>query len=988
MVTVVNKHLYINGFDISYRGCEYMHSNRALRATLISIILVLGSLLPALIIVPTVGADSISGETTFYFKNALNLEFEDGLGLGIVPVTQDEPTKQNDSEYPPSIFSKNTSKLLPRYKLNSDEMLTWITAWALYLMPEFGDNSSGGIDDWFEGFELLLPHPFRVVEIYEYDGNESVEVGGDVVFDLYFSSHPLQRRRPKFRDEVVIGLYSMDYESLLPLPKLIKNTTNQIKSNLLKEICKQQITLENVTHTIDPGETLLFSIEIVPSEKPISNIITRERTFLKKIGEGIVNWLEQQENNSERPTLQKVGEFIKEVRYLIEGINITEDDIAEFVNLIRSSSFVYDSVAHPSSVTMEFRLPDEGENIKVYYLHDENKMNINEPTGSTSLKQQLSDSHVEWNGSALDERNKIIKKVSVDLYLQYLNILTPGRAQVGVTLFDGSTEITDPSLKALDSSSLLAQIPTTFTFENVNHELLYGHGLSMEVFLANGSKPGLLRKVSLLYDSSEKPSSVKVIFGETDNIKFDYVADPEDGLIIPGGSVKYTLNIASEYDDKISVDVLEDKEGDWDVTIIEDQIDISTGGTAEVHIFINSTENKKKAYSDTIDMTFVVSGKTGIDRQTASAEVSEDAIEYDVNIVVSTESKNIKKGNNGTFYFIIENNNTGAVDDVDSYTITASSENNWEIKHTDLIKNLEIENKTGPEEIKVIVSVPKNTSLESDIITFTVTSDSNSETFATINVTVNVLGPSILESIYEFFESASNTLGLDEMFGSYAPIALASILMIIVLFIIIILALLLTRKSVKIICTERIKEIDPDDEATFEIIIQNPTRKTKTYEISSNENSSSPKWEKSIETEKITIDARQSKTVFLAVKPTEFAEPDDWTETKVKVNILGKQKSEEITIMTMVKNGKTLLKITNVFTWPKEFKKGDRIITSFKLENKGNITARNVNAVLYLNNKEKNKVEVTIPIGGYADIRMPWIAIKGKNKLHIKAIEQ
>ena len=122
---------------------------------------------------------------------------------------------------------------------------------------------------------------------------------------------------------------------------------------------------------------------------------------------------------------------------------------------------------------------------------------------------------------------------------------------------------------------MLAQIPTTFTFEDVNHELLYGHDLSMEVFLANGSKPGLLRKVSLLYDSSEKPSSVKVIFAETDNIQFDYVADPEDGLIIPGGSVKYVLNITSgEYDDEVSVDVLEDKEGDWDVTVIEDKIDI------------------------------------------------------------------------------------------------------------------------------------------------------------------------------------------------------------------------------------------------------------------------------------------------------------------------------------------------------------------------------------------------------------------------------
>jgi hypothetical protein len=39
---------------------------------------------------------------------------------------------------------------------------------------------------------------------------------------------------------------------------------------------------------------------------------------------------------------------------------------------------------------------------------------------------------------------------------------------------------------------------------------------------------------------------------------------------------------------------------------------------------------------------------------------------------------------------------------------------------------------------------------------------------------------------------------------------------------------------------------------------------------------------------------------------------------------------------------------------------------------------------LYVNGKEKNKVEnITIPAGGYADIKMPWIAVKGKNEVNI-----
>jgi len=989
MVTVVNKHLYINGFDNIYRGCEYMHSNRPLRATLISVILVLGSLLPALNIVPIVSGDPSTGETTFYFH-----DYDFDLLEGIID--QNPPTKKNDSILPPKITSK--------------EFPGWVFAWFLYIEmqsildeiindPDFQDllNETGlTIEELLEllGEDLAFVNPFKIRESYFYLGEESVDVKGDVTYDLYF----LPNMRPflqKFRDNIEVKLYLNN--------KVIANKTFTLTQKILdRRPQPHTITIENVDFSLKPEDELSFSVEIVPSNKTIHWMVERGGIIRQRSEEDIKNFIEILANilsNRDRfPRVQSIGESIKLFLNESEGsaINITLRDFAEFFNAIVSSSFVYDSVAHPSSVTLEFRLPGEDENTYMYYLHEENKMNAEKPTKEKPSDIKLSKESGRWDGPSL-ERNKILKKAVARLYIDNRDLwrilnLFKGKIKITVSLFDGETEI-DSSVEEFDRTTRLTKPgePTIFTFDDLNHEIVYDNSLRLEVS-ANDTKFGLLgfrRYVKLLYDSTEYPSSLTVTFDETDHIKIDAVVDPSDGKIIPGGSVKYTLNITSRYDDDIYINVSEVTEGDWKVTIAEDQpIDISAGGTAEVHIFVSSTDNEKKAYGDTIDMTFVVSGKTGIDRQTASAEVSEDAIEYDVNIVDSTESKNIKKGKNGTFYFIIENNNTGAVDDVDSYTITVTSENNWEIKHTDSIMDLEIGEKTKPERIFAIVSVPKNTTFESDIITITVTSDSNSEAFAIINVTVNVLGPSILEAIYEFFESASNALGLDEMFGSYAPIALAAILMIIILFIIIILALLLTRKSVNIICTERVKEIDPDDKATFKITLENPTRKTQTYGIFSNENPSSPKWEKSIETEKITIEARQSKTVLLTVKPTELAEPNDWTETKVKVNILGKQKSEDITIMTMVKDGKTLLKITDIFTWPKEFKKGDRIITSFKLENKGNITARNVNTVLYLNNKEKNKVEVTIPSGGYADIRMPWIAIKGKNKLHIKAIEQ
>ena len=338
--------------------------------------------------------------------------------------------------------------------------------------------------------------------------------------------------------------------------------------------------------------------------------------------------------------------------------------------------------------------------------------------------------------------------------------------------------------------------------------------------------------------------------------------------------------------------------------------------------------------------------------------MDQEAIEYNIGVYGQDESKNIKKGNSGTFYFVIENKNIGAIDDEDSYTITASSKNDWELKFTDSTPSLEIGEKTDSKRIFVKVYVPENTTIDSDIITVTVTSDNNPEASETINVTVNVLELSIFENIVDFFKSAAKSLGLDDMFGSKAPYVLAGILAILIVLIILILIFLLRRKSVKIICTDRIQEIDPSEEAVFDITLNNPTRKTKTYEIMSKVSPESSKWQTATDAEKITIAARSSKQILLVAKPEETVESNDWTEIKLNVSVSGKKKSEEITTMVMAKDGKTLLRIKDAFSWPREFKKGDRIITSFVLENKGNISARNVKVVLFINGKQIGRAHV------------------------------
>jgi hypothetical protein len=73
--------------------------------------------------------------------------------------------------------------------------------------------------------------------------------------------------------------------------------------------------------------------------------------------------------------------------------------------------------------------------------------------------------------------------------------------------------------------------------------------------------------------------------------------------------------------------------------------------------------------------------------------------------------------------------------------------------------------------------------------------------------------------------------------------------------------------------------------------------------------------------------------------------------------------------------------------WPTTFNPGERIVTSFNLSNNGTISARKVKIFFYLNGKQKNKVEVTLPVGNIADIQIPWIAEKGKNLVRIRVKE-
>jgi hypothetical protein len=912
-----------------------------------------------------------------------NLLLESGrLEIGNI-IDGNPPTKTNDSEYPPTL-----SKFIKI--LFGGDLKTLISN----LLKGEGLNEEMLIE--FEEFiEDMLSSLASFRGFYVYNGDESVSLSGEVTFNLYFSS-PLNYILDNDTANIGFVVYDVDLSGGSMESKFTESESIEIKRWLLNPL-KNPIEYEipiMVDTDLEPGDIIMVDLDIVAGERHLFDYlddINISELGLNETFEALAELI----NSTELEFLAPLSDMLLNLSALLTEDFSTENLTAILEGL--TSSFIYDSVSHPSSLTLPGPIGvGGGENIKTYYLHSDNIMNEDPADGET--KEVDLKNVAKWDGPAL-ERSKIIKEATASLYIDHqdlirlLNILR-GKIKVTASLLYEGEEISS-STEEFGKTTFLDMLmkpsePTRFTFTGSGEEIRYGDSLGLEVFVSNGTKFGILsfrRNAKLLYGSSDFPSSLVVKFDETDNINID--GDQSDKIVALGESVEYNLIVTSEFAEEITMEVSDfstDEKDDWDIDIIPESFSIDAGSQETITVVVTSTDDDLDAYTrgDQLTVVFVAAGKTGKGLFEADVEISEDAIKYDIEVTINPLKQEIRHGENDTYVFTIKNKNMGLWSD--SYSIEAESEHNWATLSYDEedLKGVAVGDEV---QVEVTISVPQYTDVTSDKLTFKVISkESKKHTSTTVNVTTSVAGPNVLENLYHFFESLGEDMGLDEILGSSsnAAIFLASIVFIIIFFIIIILMYFLTIKYVNVVCLERIKEISPDEEAKFEITVQNPYKKKLSYEIYVEENSSSPGWGASLDTENIELEPKQSKTVILIVKPTSFVKPNDWAEVKVVAKVFEKQKFAKLLTVTTIKNAQPELRICGVLHWPKAFKKGDRVMTSFKLENRGSASASNISVVLYVNNKEKNKVEdITIPSGGYADIEMPWIAVKGKNEVNI-----
>jgi hypothetical protein len=936
------------------------------KTCIISFILLISSLSFFAISPSSVKAQGDTAETLYFSTVNLTEYYETYLPAEMTPTLTDF---ENASYFPPTID-------------NSEDFASWFLFWFLYKSIDIGLDG----DEFGDELDFLdLFDPFKIEQIYVYEGEEEINIAGNMRFDLYFSTNlPIKLG---FNDQIEITVLLNQVQ--------IKNVTSVIDPSFFGgKIQKQTIFIEDFDFKMEGGDELLFSIRMLPGDKPFGSFIkNRDLNTILERAELLADSLINQDLV---PSLQEFGQIIKEfVNASGNGdVNLTLEDIAELVNALRASSFVFGSSQYPSSVTLPSKISDN-ENIKVLFLRDEGRLLEEKSENDEGLKVSLKNPQT-WSGNG-PNRYKILKEATANLYIDhrdFLRLLNLGRATVNATLSYGGITIGTSEIE-LEKTTVLNSIikniePKVLTFDFPEIEIENDKDFTLEIGVPTDTRfgpldRGIYRNIDLIYDSFTYPSSLSLQFAETDYIKMQL--DTENNQdIITGGYAEYILNITSEFVDNVSIDVrIKDQSGNWSFEH-PDSVTISPNKNKIVIVKIIHNNPELAAYNrDYIEIELEAAGVRGFASSEGFVSVKKEAVDFDVDVEYK-KSKEIKHGEKGTIKFTIKNNNTGILPD--SYIIDGFSENDWsfELEYDDsAIENVDF---LDDFIVEATISVPSYTDVSTDIFTLNITSIESGiysveKTFE-IPVKIKVILPNALEHFYHSFENAAEALGLDDVLGDFAAAFLLFIVFFLIFIFLVVIIIFLRRKYVDIICLDRIKEIDPDSSAIYDIEIHNPTKEKLTYEIFAEKQSDSKGWEISFDPITLSIDSKKSHFVKLKVSPTDYASSLDWIEIRIVTRTLEKNKVNQISVVSSIKADEPVLDISGVYHWPKIFKKGSLVKTSFRVRNNGRVSAKNVNIILNINGKQKNKVEdITIPRGGYAEIELPWIAVKGKNHLDI-----
>ncbi len=217
------------------------------------------------------------------------------------------------------------------------------------------------------------------------------------------------------------------------------------------------------------------------------------------------------------------------------------------------------------------------------------------------------------------------------------------------------------------------------------------------------------------------------------------------------------------------------------------------------------------------------------------------------------------------------------------------------------------------------------------------------------------------------------------------------ILLIVILLIIIIILLLKGKKAIRIYALEKLHEVDPGEIAEFQITVQNqckqkPNGKNRLIIGLERIGDLPSGWKAEMNKGSFDLDGGESGELKLTVKTSPSASMDEWANITVKATPQEKpKKAAAVATITMIKEHKPDLVITNVTHAPVSFKGGDVVTTSATVENNGDAPAENIAVVFYVDGEERGRLgNLNLVPGAKAKVKFPWKAGEGENHINMK----
>ncbi|MEF8848449.1 MAG: hypothetical protein V5A68_04870, partial [Candidatus Thermoplasmatota archaeon] len=688
-----------------------MRRDRKLRIYFITLILLLNIFTVLLIPQNNIKAEQV-GKTKLYFH-----EYDIYNLTGKADTNR--PTKQNYSSWPPKIIKKDTSTFPANYTINYQEFVEWMSIWAVYQ----GLDSQLGLGYDTETINQLLENfgfnPYKITQTYQYKGQETINLNGAVSFDLYFTqtlasvSSGMIEAIPNIVkdniasvDELTQSLQTDKVKTIIQYGDKTFSNTKKISTQPLQgKIQKVNTSIKNVDFKLSKGDSFKFSVQILPGDKLIGEIVNEfignedfqqnleDLTDLIIQSEGTVVQIIKNNMPTFYETINQTAILIKEVLSYSEETNI-QQFLPEFANTTMMSSFIYNSVEYPSSITLPVSLTGTNENIKTYYLKEESQMDEKEgeQTQEISFKDTKS---IQWKSPALN-RNKILKEASTTIYIGYRDLWRPLNlrettieAQIIYNQESIATSQHTLSKNTFLTSTLNKPEPIVFEFEVEPTEIQYNDRITLKIQISNETNfgplnTGLNKNIKLFYNSEEYPSYLSVKYDETDHIKIEKPPKsiPDKATIGLQEQVKYTLNVSSDLYDNITVEIndySEKEKNKWDYSVSQEEFSVSPDETKKIDITLISKSEDINDYQtkDKVEINAILLGKTGIDSYELSAQILPKAVKHDVIITSEPISQKVKHGKTAEYLVKITNNNTGLYPDKYNFTIT--SKNNFTV---------------------------------------------------------------------------------------------------------------------------------------------------------------------------------------------------------------------------------------------------------------------------------------------------------------------